>query len=102
MYNGGIMNENYFKMNKEKRKKIVKEFYETPHGKYVKSKLNFALVCGILCIIIGIGLIIYQKNTNSSIWDLIYGINVLAFGIIFLIMRYVIHIKKIKRYIAKK
>lgn len=91
----------YNRLSKENKIKYKKEYYQTNEGKYVKRKLLSALVCGILCLIISIYLLIDAYISHLGIWQYIYGSCVFVFGIMFIIFYFKILITKLNIYVIK-
>ena len=95
------MKVKYLRLSKKERKETKEKFYKTTNGKYVKKKLTSALVCSILCIGGAIYLIFDAFANNLSLIEKTYGIMVLLIGIILLIARRKIFVKKINEYVIK-
>lgn len=91
----------YYTLNKNEQLSIKNEFYNTKLGKYIKRKLFSSLICGILCMIISIYVIIDNYLNNKNIWEYVYGISLLCIGITFIIITHKVRIKKINNYLVK-
>lgn len=96
------MKVKYLRLSKKERKEIKQKYYETETGKYVKKKLNSALICSALCIAASLYIIIDAFINNLSIIEKIYGFVILFIGFCLLIANKRIFIKKINEYVIKK
>ncbi len=88
----------YYSLNKEEKKNLKEEFYQTELGQTIKFRLNRLFLTGIVGIIFGTILIIL----NKSIWEITLGITLIIICIIFLISSFTVRINKINDYLVKK
>mgnify|MGYP004477407695 CR=1 FL=1 len=95
------MKNKYQRLNKEEKKIVSKEYFNTKLGKYVKRKLTSAFICGILCIIISIFLFVYGYKDGLTFIDYFYNISTFVFRIIFIIAPFIIRNKKLNEYVIK-
>lgn len=95
------MKVKYLRLTKEEKQNVKNEYYKTDKGLYIKKKLRTTLICGILCILIGLYIFI-GSIINNKTWDLFYGIIIVIFGIFFIIETRIIFVKKINKYVVSK
>lgn len=78
--------------------KFKNEFYQTEYGNNLKKRLDRLIIIGIIGIIFGIILIIF--NTNK--WDIVTAIILLIASLFFISESITLRISKTNDYILKK
>lgn len=93
------MKTKYQRLNKEQKKKARLSYYKTPNGAYVKKKLNTSLFAAILCEIFGIYLLGEAIIKDLSIWQYIYSVCLMIFGVAFIIAYFLVLGQKVNKYV---
>lgn len=89
-------------LNREEKKRILKEFYQTKNGRILKVRFNRLLLTGILLIIYGSYLIIDACLNHYSLLGITSGIILYVFALVFLVGRNKLLSKNIHNYIKNK
>ena len=98
-----MLKTKYQRLNKEEKKEATLKYYQTKAGQENKLRFFRLLMLGILLIIYSFGLLIYNyMEKNNSLWDYIWCAIIFIFGLVFIIGRYKIKIKKVNDYLTKK
>jgi len=95
------MKNKYQRLNKKERKKVRDDFFKTDTGIYIKKKLNTSLVCAFLCLLLGIYNLYDAFKNNLTIFDKVYSVTVILFGLLFILMYYKVRSKKVNEYLIK-
>lgn len=95
------MKVKYLRLSKEERKKVNNKYFNTEKGKYIKKKLQISFICGVLCIMYGIYLLIDSILSKITFLNMFYSISIIVFGIILVIATHIIKIKKLNNYVVK-
>ena len=88
----------YYTLNKEEKKNIKNEFYETEFGLNIKKRLDRVFIIGILGILFSLYLIIFP----TSKLDTIMGILLIISSFVFIFGEHKVRIEKINNYLVKK
>lgn len=87
----------YYGLTDDERKKLKEEFYKTKVGMEVNNRLIRVLITGIFGLLFSIYLFI-----NYNIYNLIVGIILCIFSVIFIIGSFKVRIKKLNEYLVSK
>ena len=88
----------YYSLNKEEKKKLKEDFYNTEFGKSIKLRLNRLFITGILGILFSVYLFITSENK----WNTIYAIILVLASLIFIWGSFSVRAKKLNEYLVKK
>lgn len=95
------MKVKYLRLSKEERKKVNNKYFNTEKGKYIKKKIQISFICGVLCIMYGIYLLIDSILNKITFLNMFYSISIIVFGIILVFATHIIKIKKLNNYVVK-
>lgn len=91
----------YQRMNKEEKKKVADNYYNTKKGKELHIRLKRIFLVSIFCFSYSIYLLIDAYNNNGNIWAYSYAILILISGLVFLIYYYKIKNKVLNKQALK-
>lgn len=95
------MKKNFKEMNKNEKKELMNKYYQTENGKINKGRFLRLLICGILCIIYSITVVIEELIKQQSYWNYVLAAVMFIFGFIFLLGRQKVLRRNINYYLAK-
>ena len=93
-----MLKKKYFSLNKDERKKLKIEFYQTDFGKSINTRLNRLFIIGVLCFLFSVILFIWPSNK----WDIVTGFILVISSILFVGGSFNIRIDKLNNYLIKK
>ena len=88
----------YYSLNKDEKKELKNNFYNTEFGKSIKNRLDRLFFIGI----IGILFSIYLFINSSNKWDIVTGVILIVASIIFLVGSFKVRIRKLNDYLVKQ
>ena len=88
----------YYSLNKEEKKNLKKEFYQTEFGNSIKRRLNRLLIIGILGTLFSIYLFLFHANK----WDIVSGIILLIASFVFITGSFKLKTEKLNNFLIKK
>ncbi|MBQ8901986.1 MAG: hypothetical protein IJY87_02840 [Bacilli bacterium] len=88
----------YYSLNKDEKKELKKNFYNTEFGKSIKNRLDRLFLIGIIGILFSVYLFINPSNK----WDIVTGVILVVASIIFLVGSFKVRIKKLNDYLVKQ
>ena len=92
----------YLSIDKQRRKEIRKEYFNSNFGKKIKHYLSLTLITSILCFIYSIYLIYDAFFKHISTINKTYSITVLVSSIILIIAYIRVRLIKLNDYVIKK
>lgn len=88
----------YYLLNKNEKKELKNNFYNTEFGKNIKNRLDRLFLTGV----IGAFFSLYLFINPSNKWDIITGIILVIASIVFVIGSYKVRIRKLNDYLVKQ
>ncbi|MBQ7030896.1 MAG: hypothetical protein IJN13_00805 [Bacilli bacterium] len=88
----------YYSLNKDEKKELKNNFYNTEFGKSIKNRLDRLFLIGIIGILFSIYLFINPSNK----WDIVTGVILVVASIIFLVGSFKVRIRKLNDYLVKQ
>ena len=88
----------YYSLNKNEKKELKNNFYNTEFGKNIKNRLDRLFLIGIIGILFSLYLFINPANK----WDIVTGVILDIASIIFITESFKVRIKKINDYLVKQ
>lgn len=88
----------YYSLNKDEKKELKNNFYNTEFGKSIKNRLDRLFLIGIIGILFSVYLFINPSNK----WDIVTGVILVIAGVIFLVGSFKVRIKKLNDYLVKQ
>lgn len=92
----------YLRLSKEERKKIKKEYFASPKGKALKSKLRMVNISALGLFLCSIFITIQTFINKTSYWNYIYSSCLVIIAIAFLVISYNLRLKRINNYVIEK
>jgi len=88
----------YYSLNKDEKKELKNNFYNTEFGKSIKNRLDRLFLIGIIGILFSVYLFINPSNK----WDIVTGVILVVASIIFLVGSFKVRIRKLNDYLVKQ
>ena len=88
----------YYSLNKDEKKELKNNFYNTEFGKSIKNRLDRLFLIGIIGILFSVYLFINPSNK----WDIVTGVILVVASITFLVGSFKVRIRKLNDYLVKQ
>lgn len=96
-----MIKNKYQRLNKDEKRLAREKYYQTKVGAANKTRFIRLLICGLLCIIYSIVLVVDTIIEQKTYWYYILAGTMFIFGLVFLIGRAKLIVRNVNNYLLK-